>query len=221
MRIVEKDICYLIDDFFDKGVCAGYTKNILPGNLPADAEKILLSLDTAADTAYMKQIHTAVIHRIDKAGCYEGDGLFTGKKKLLLAVRTADCLPLIFSSQKLGIAGVVHMGWKPAKEGILENIPYDLESFKVFAGVGMRKDCYEVGKEFFDYPEFVKHLSRDGRGIRFDPIGFAKEYLFAKGLKKENFLDADICSICKKDLFFSNRKDKTDGRTVSFIFRED
>lgn len=220
MKIVEKDICYLIDDFFDKGVCAGYSKKVLSGQVPEDVQKILGSLGKFANAAYMKQIHTAIIHKIDTPGCYEGDGLFTSQKGVLLAVRTADCLPLIFSSQKLGIVGVVHMGWKPAKEGILKNIPYDLETFNVFAGVGMRKDCYEVGKEFFDYPEFIKHLSRDERGIKFDPIEFAKEYLFAKGLKKDNFYDVGLCSICKNDLFFSNRKNKTDGRTVSFIFRE-
>jgi copper oxidase (laccase) domain-containing protein len=127
---------------------------------------------------------------------------------------------LIFSSQELGVVGVVHMGWKSAREGILKNIPYDLASFKVAAGVAMRKDCYEVGKEFFDYPGFAKHLKQDKSGgdpstslrvdsmatsnhrIKFDPIGFAKEYLFAKGLKEENFYDTDLCSICKNDLFF-------------------
>jgi hypothetical protein len=187
--------------------------------MPEDIYKICDELSLSSRISFMNQIHSGIVNRIDEPGVYEGDGLFTDREDNLLVVRTADCLPLIFESKKLNIIGVVHMGWRSAKEGVLENIPYELSSFRVCAGVGLRSCCFEVGEEFYSYGLKLSSLSRKEGKVYFDPLLFARAVLTHKGLKENNFLDIGICSFCSKEDFFSYRKDKTSSRTLSFIMK--
>ena len=214
MRLVETKYAWVVKDFFDDAVTAGFTKPCLSGAMPQD---IFTALGKKIPYAWMKQVHGPVIHQVNKEGKYEGDGLFTKAKDFVLVVRTADCLPILLSDD--GAIGVVHMGWRSAQTGILDNLPKDLGSYKVFLGPSMRKCCFEVGEDFKQYKNFTKYIGKSGDKLRFDPIGFARDNLFARGLKPQNLYDCDICTICGGEGLFSFRKDKTDQRILNFIFR--
>lgn len=219
MRLVEKDNYFLIEDFFADYVFAGFSKNNLTGDSRKDLSAILKLFIEKPQIAFLKQIHSSKINYIEKPGEYTGDGLITQKNGIVCSVRTADCMPIILYGPDLGITGIIHMGWRGAKDGILDNIKYDLSSFKALVGVGMRKCCYEVGNEFLGYSEFKGFVKKIKDKLYFDPIQFIKNKLFSHGLKKENFFDLDICSFCSKEGFFSFRRDKTQKRTLSFIVR--
>lgn len=218
MKLIEKENCFLIEDFFDSGTIAGFTKPGLPGDVLKDIPRIFPSLKDFK-IAYLKQIHSSTVHSIQKECFLEGDGLITDKTNIVCVVRTADCMPLFLSSKALGVTGIIHMGWRGAKKGILDNINYGLKSFKAIAGLGMRQCCYRVGNEFLEYPEFNAFLRKSGNDLYFNPIDFIEKSLVAHGLKKNNFLDLNICSLCSKENFFSFRRDSTDSRTLSFIVR--
>lgn len=219
MRLTDREYCHTIEDIFSPGVVAGFTKTNLKGDPVRDVKKALADLHKDFKVAHLKQIHSTKIHTIKKAGIYEGDGLFTMKENLALVVRTADCLPVFFYSEKLGAIGVVHMGWQGALGGILNNMELDLSSFKAAAGVGLRKCCYALGEEFLKYQQVSPFLEKRQKGLYFDAVSFAKTALIKKGLKKENFFDVNICSFCPGDNFFSYRRDKTSSRTLSFMLK--
>ena len=217
MKLIEKENYFLIENFFESNIIAGFTKPVLPGNVLEDIPQVFEPSSKKFKIAFLKQIHSSEIHSIEKEGCLEGDGLITKKNNLICVVRTADCMPIFLSSKKLGVIGVVHMGWRGAKKGILDNIKYDLKTFKAIAGLGMRRCCYNVGKEFLEYPEFGPFLKKTGNDLYFNPIDFIKKHLIAYGLNRENFFDLKVCSHCSKEKFFSFRRDSTDNRTLSFI----
>ncbi|MDD5430528.1 MAG: polyphenol oxidase family protein [Candidatus Omnitrophica bacterium] len=219
MRLIRKTNCSIIDGFFSAGIVSGFSSSGIAGKMPADIYKICDELSLRSRISFMNQIHSGIVNLIDEPGIYEGDGLFTDRGDNLLVVRTADCLPLIFESEKLNIIGVVHMGWRSAKEKILENIPYKMSSFKVFAGVSLRSCCFEVGEEFYSYGFVPSSLSRKEGKLYFDPLELAKPVLISKGLVEKNFLDINICSFCFGKDFFSYRRDKTSSRTLSFIMK--
>ncbi|MBU2044696.1 MAG: polyphenol oxidase family protein [Candidatus Omnitrophica bacterium] len=219
MKLTSHKYCSLFKECFPSFVTAGFSKNNLPGDLPQDIYTALSFLDQKFKSSYLNQVHSSKVILLAKEGIHEGDALFTKEKGLVLIVRTADCLPLIFASEKLGVIGVVHMGWRSAKAGILDNIDYCLESFKVVAGPGLRSCCYQVGDEFLTHPPFKDFIKSEPKGSYFDPISFAKYQLFGKGLKPENFLDSGLCSFCLPDDFFSFRRNQTSSRTLSFILK--
>ena len=217
IKLIQKEYAYLVGALSSDGVVAGFTKPAIEGDPGREMHKALSFLDKKFDLAYMKQVHGSDVQKIKEPGVYTCDGIFTDVKGLTLVVRTADCLPLVFYSRKENAAGVVHMGWRSARDGILENIPYDLSSFKVIAGVGMRRCCYEVGSEFLDYTVMKPYIQARNNKYYFDAPAFARKTLMSKGLKEENFLDVDICSYCSDQKFFSHRKTATPNRTLSFI----
>lgn len=219
MKLLEKDNCFIIEDFFGEDVIAGFSKPNLAGNPEEDLPLILKGLAKEFQIAFLHQTHSSMVNKIDKPGCYEGDGLVTKKSGLVCVVRTADCLPIFLASEKDKTIGMIHMGWRGAKEGIIDNIKEDLNAFKALAGAGMRKCCYRTGKEFLGYKGFPEFIKECPEGVYFDPIGFAGKNLKTYGLKDENFYDLNICSLCSDKGLFSYRKNATDKRTLSFILR--
>jgi polyphenol oxidase len=98
-----------------------------------------------------------LIHRIEGAPkqILVGDGLITDVPELLLAVQTADCLPVIVADRKRRAVGVFHAGWRGTVRRIVEkgvgemrrhfgSNPRDLVAA---IGPGIQSCCYEVGEE--------------------------------------------------------------------------
>ncbi len=217
MELIEKTNCFLFGEILGKNTIAGFSKSNLKGNLPDDFKESISFLNQNFNLSYMNQEHSSKVCCLDHPGVYDGDGIFSKAKNNFLIVRTADCLPLIFSNQNSEIIGVVHMGWRSAQKGILSNIGFDLSDFKVIASLGLRKCCYEVGSEFSDYGEFKPYLGQRDSKLYFDPIAFARETLAKEGLKEENFFDLNLCTYCGEPGGFSFRKNKTTSRILSFI----
>jgi YfiH family protein len=105
----------------------------------------------------LRQVHSDVIHCIDSAPAEPlvGDGLLTSTPGLLLAIQTADCLPIILADPKRRAIGVFHAGWRGTVNRIVEkgvgemrrwfgSKPGDL---KAAIGPGIRSCCYDVGEE--------------------------------------------------------------------------
>ncbi len=74
-------------------------------NNASDIDKI-----SGLKIALMEQSHSDIFLEVDKPGIYKADALITNKKNLRLAVKTADCMPVLISDSKK--VGVIHIGWK-------------------------------------------------------------------------------------------------------------
>lgn len=105
----------------------------------------------------LRQVHSDVIHCVNSTPHDQlvGDGLITNTPGLLLAIQTADCLPVILVDIKRRAAGVFHAGWRGTVQRIVEKgvgemfrcfgtRPRDL---KAMIGPGIQGCCYEVGEE--------------------------------------------------------------------------
>ena len=105
----------------------------------------------------LRQIHSDIIHCIEAppAEFLQGDGMITSTPGALLAIQTADCLPLILVDPKHHAVGVFHAGWRGTVKRIVEkgvgemfrrfgSRPRDLQAA---IGPGIQGCCYEVGEE--------------------------------------------------------------------------
>jgi YfiH family protein len=115
------------------------------------------SKDGAWPLVQVKQIHSAIIHRVDSSGheTLAGDGLITKAPGLLLAIKTADCVPVLIADAKRHVVGAFHAGWRGTVARIVEkgvgemrqhfgSLPRDL---RVAIGPCIRRCCYSVGAE--------------------------------------------------------------------------
>lgn len=105
----------------------------------------------------LRQIHSDIIHCVSEipAEPLAGDGLVTNVPGVLLAVLTADCLPVILVDRKRKAVAVFHAGWRGTLKRIVEKgvgemhrwfgtKPADL---RAAIGPGIRGCCYQVGPE--------------------------------------------------------------------------
>jgi len=105
----------------------------------------------------LRQVHSDLVHCVDSSPAHQlvGDGLITGTPEILLAVQTADCLPLILVDPKSRAAGVFHAGWRGtlkriAAKGVGEMrrcFGSEPRFLKAAIGPGIHSCCYEVGPE--------------------------------------------------------------------------
>jgi YfiH family protein len=105
----------------------------------------------------LRQIHSDLIHCVDKPPNEPlvGDGLITSTPGILLAIQTADCLPVILVDTKHGAVGGFHAGWRGTVKRIVEKgvgemrrhfgtLPKDIHAA---IGPGIHTCCYDVGPE--------------------------------------------------------------------------
>jgi polyphenol oxidase len=131
----------------------------------------------------LRQIHSDIIHCIDSIPEQQlaGDGLITANPSSLLAIQTADCIPVILVDTKRRAVGVFHAGWRGTVSRIVEKgvgamhrhfgtQPRDL---KAAIGPGIQGCCYEVGEEVrtkfqsqFAYGASLFHEVKDSDPVR-------------------------------------------------------
>jgi len=105
----------------------------------------------------LRQIHSDLIHRVDRLPNepLAGDGLITNTPGLLLAILTADCLPVILVDRKNRAVGVFHAGWRGTVKRIVEKgigemrryFGSDPRNLIAAIGPGVQGCCYQVGEE--------------------------------------------------------------------------
>jgi hypothetical protein len=108
----------------------------------------------------LRQIHSDLIHCVTEVPDHPlaGDGLITDTPDLLLAIQTADCLPVILADTKHHAIGVFHAGWRGTVKRIVEKGVGEMRrclgtrAKDIYAtiGPGVHNCCYQVGQEVRD-----------------------------------------------------------------------
>ena len=113
----------------------------------------------------LRQIHSDLIHRIDRkivdrieempGQTLVGDGIVTDTAGLVVAIQTADCLPIVVVDPKRRAVGVFHAGWRGTVKRIVEKGVGEMRkhfgsnprNLLAAIGPGVRGCCYDVGDE--------------------------------------------------------------------------
>ena len=108
----------------------------------------------------LRQVHSDLIHHISELPrqTLTGDGMITNTPGLLLAVLTADCLPVIVADPILLAVGIFHAGWRGTLKRIVEKGVGEMRrhfgsnpaSLRAALGPAIRNCCYQVGPEVKD-----------------------------------------------------------------------
>lgn len=151
----------------------------------------------------------------------EYDGYITKEKNIATLVTTADCNPIIIYDKKQNIVANVHSGWKgtlkriylKAIDILLQKFHSQIEDLIVCIGPSIRKCCFSSEDELFknqfvkNWKEETEYIFYEENGKRFhiDLVYVIKKDLLQKGILEENISDANICTMCHHEDFFSYR----------------
>ena len=188
---------------------------------------------------WLKQIHgiavsTPTLRASQVTGPIEADAAVTKTPNEVLAILTADCMPVLFSNKEGSVIGAAHAGWRGLSGGVLENTIQEMMALSpdmspkdivAWMGPAIGPSVFEVGEDV------LKAFSNHSQAIlteAFQPIAqnpgkyFANLYLLAQDRLRsygvEQIYGGEFCTFSDSENFFSYRRDKQTGRFASLIW---
>lgn len=175
-----------------------------------------------------KQVHSADVRfvsgledaRSEPASC---DALTANTPRILLAVQTADCLPVLIADERSGAFSATHAGWRGTLACIVARTvermqqEYGSRPQDLHAALGpcVSAAAFEVGpdvlaefKDRFDYAEeLISDMRPNSKGNLNLNLANVRQ-LIACGVREERIYDSALCTWLRNDLFFSYRRER-------------
>lgn len=108
----------------------------------------------------LRQIHSSLTRTVGRSDSGEvakhrADGMMTAEAGILLAIQTADCIPVLIADRKRKVVAAFHAGWRGTLKRIVENgigrmrLEFGSKPKNLVAaiGPGIGQCCYAVGEE--------------------------------------------------------------------------
>jgi YfiH family protein len=140
----------------------GFSSSDDPAHVTLNRQRFFSTVTGNADfpAVTLRQIHSSILRMVEHADAapqanHKADGMMTAEPGLLLAIQTADCIPvLIADTRRRAVAGF-HAGWRGTLKRIVENgigrmrLEFGSRPEDLIAaiGPGIGQCCYAVGEE--------------------------------------------------------------------------
>lgn len=161
-------------------------------------------------------------------GAAAADIIMTGTSTFGVAVRSADCVPLLLADARTGAVAAAHAGWRGTAAGVARAAVQQLErhfgsrpeDLIVAVGPSIGPCCYRVGEELL--PAFGEAgrcwFSRLHGGLMLNLWKANEDQLVQAGVKRGNVHVAELCTAMHGEVFPSYRRDgRRAGRLVAVI----
>jgi len=182
------------------------------------------------EPVWLRQEHGTTVVPADSAPIQAVADAIVGRQAgLVCAVLTADCLPVVLTTEDGSEVAAAHAGWRGLSAGILEEtvaaVEAPPEQILAWLGPAISKLAFEVGaevrKQFVNKQKAAADFfSVNHRGRwQADLYGLATLRLASCGVTR--VFGGGRCTHTEQDQFFSYRRDGRCGRMATFIFRTD
>lgn len=188
----------------------------------------------------LEQIHSANVEIVPKdqpealKKIEETDGVITEGEQIMLTIKTADCIPIIFADKKAGVIGISHQGWRGSLKKLQQRmveamVKIGAKKDSILAAIGpsIGECCYHIEEdryysffeEFDGYSDKIFHMRGGKHYLNLPLLNFM--LLKDSGVKPENIDYFPFCTSCDRERFFSYRRDKNKeyGEMLSFIMK--
>lgn len=197
------------------------------------ASRELLRAQAALPTAprWLHQVHGTAVHRFDAGASNthvepQTDAAVTATPGQVLAILTADCLPVAFAAADGSEVAIAHAGWRGLCDGVLEATLQAMDAapanIMAWLGPAAGPQRYEVGDDVRDAfivrdrgAEQAFRATRPGHWLC-DLYQLARQRLRAQGVRRIH--GGEYCTISDAERFFSHRRDGRCGRMASLIW---
>ena len=198
----------------------------------------------ARDVQMLTQVHGRAVHvaRTLSTTRPEADVVVSDNPDIAIAVRAADCVPILIADAGSGAVAAVHAGWRGTAAGAAHAAvaalqrEFAIRPSDLVAAIGpsIGPCCYEVGTELVDAfaaAGHARHLvdrwfvappSRRGEHerpkLRLDTWAANRDQLILAGVDEQNIHSCGLCTASHLELFPSYRVEKEGaGRMAAVI----
>jgi len=206
------------------------------GDIPASVESnrrlLQEGLGLPSTPHWLRQVHGTTVLRFDAAPAEGGgepvaDAAVTSVPGVVLAILTADCLPLVLAARDGREVGAAHAGWRGLADGMLEQTVAAMETapadLVAWLGPAAGPAEYEIGEDV--YRAFVGHDAAAGAAFaatraghwKVDLYALARQRLQAAGMNAADVHGGTLSTIADPG-FFSHRRDRRTGRMATLVW---
>ena len=179
---------------------------------------------------YMNQVHGTSVQTINKyfdEPIKNTDALFTRSNKVALAIMSADCLPIAIANSEGTEIALIHAGWRGLSSGIIDKTlkMFDLDKSELKAWVApcISQKEYEVGNDVYEA------FANDEKSVKSFKKLNSEKWLFDLKAQATRILEkfevsvseSNYCTYSDEELFYSYRRNKTDKRVLTLLWRKD
>ena len=180
---------------------------------------------------YMNQVHgtsVQVINDYVDEPIENTDALFTRSNKVSLAIMSADCLPIAIANSEGTKIALIHAGWRGLSSGIIEKTlkMFDLDNkeLKAWLAPCISQKEYEVGNDVYE-----AFITLDEASLKSFKKLNSEKWLLDLQAQATRILEkfevsvsqSNYCTYNDEELFYSYRRDKTDKRVLTLLWRKD
>lgn len=218
----------------------GLRSGDLPERVLANRSGLRNALDLPSAPHWLQQVHGHEVRRFTEpgddpiavessAGMREpiGDAAVTDRAGVVLAVLSADCLPVLFCNDDGSVVAAAHAGWRGLAAGVLERSVQAMAippgQVLAWLGPAIAAQRYEVGSEvhaaFVDSDAGTAHCFAPTRPGHWqcDLYGLARRRLCSLGV--ERIHGGGHCTWSEGERFYSYRRDgAASGRQACLIW---
>lgn len=230
------------------GSAGGMNLGTRCGDEPADVARNRARLEALLPSPprWLRQVHGTAVHvaapdpvaatnhpeqaRGDGAYEPEADAAVTRAAGVVLAVLTADCLPVLLADTRARAVAVAHAGWRGLAAGVVER---SVDALREQAGRDAEVIAWlgpAIGPRAFEVGDDVLHAfcdqdpdaaaafvpgPREGKW-RADLYRLARIRLASVGVSRVS--GGDHCTVQEHERFYSHRRDRISGRMASLIW---
>ena len=208
-------------DRFNLGLRSGDDAQTVERNRTTLVERFALP----SAPRWLRQVHGT--HVVVEPGTNEpeADASVTRTPGTVLAILTADCLPVMFASRHGDELGAAHAGWRGLEAGVLEATLDAMRTPRsdivAWLGPAAGPQSYEIGREVFDAfvardaaAEAAFVPTREGHW-RVDLYALARRRLAAAGVTDVHGGGFDTIGDAR---FYSHRRDRKTGRMATIAW---
>jgi YfiH family protein len=211
-----------------------------PAAVAENRRRLVEIAQLPAQPRWLRQVHGIAVADMDDASGTAGspddhhdsgsqpiaDAARTARPGTVLAVLTADCLPVLFCDAHGSEVAAAHAGWRGLAAGVLEATIRAMrgkpENLLAWLGPAAGPQAYEVGEEV--RAAFVAQDARAGSAFeptrpghwRVDLYALARQRMIDAGVKRIH--GGGLCTISDPQRYFSHRRDGRSGRMASLIW---
>jgi polyphenol oxidase len=209
------------------GIFHGFVTKPLHASVEEEGIEDAISAFSFETYVLLNQEHGDAVHVIKNGERPRvGDGLLLLERNVAGIIKTADCLPVILYSTSMPVVAIVHAGWRGTALRIAGKAVRQMaanggkpENIGALIGPGIGPCCYEVQgdvAQVFRAAGFGDQVIERGKDSLFlDLKAVNIRMLQHEGVKE--IYDVGLCTACRKDLFYSARRDKAPGRQINFV----
>ena len=222
-----------------------FTTRQLDLTQPEDVHRLGVAVGVAR-VVMVHQVHQAQVVIVREGmpvpeGRPEGDVLISNHPEVAIAVRAADCVPILIADRSTGTVAAVHAGWRgtAAKAAMAAVVAlrgeFGADPHTMVAAIGpsIGRCCYEVGSELVDAFAAAGHdrylIDRwfvappPGRGSRertplyLDVAGANRDQLMLAGVPEEHIHLSGLCTAMNLDVLTSFRVEKEQAGRIAGV----